>query len=313
MGPPAPAEPAEVFPPACVGESLAPGDTTSGDNEPLAGVVGLAVEVPGDFVGCSDGLALAVELPQMVPAFGLSCVLVPLGLGLALALARVVGGLDVEVALPLALLLTLGLPLPDVPVVGLGGGLGGGVDGPGEVTTEAEGLDEAGVLLAEGVADDCVQDASGVSRGRGAAAAEPAAAPAAPGPLWPGAAGLVGRGELVPSKAASTDALNACRSGGTEARTTPMAKTTQARAMAGLIRPTRQSRCGLRRTSPALCPARRAFQRRTMSASTPVLAGTALADTALADTALADTALADTVSAPTRARIRSSPSGRGST
>jgi hypothetical protein len=195
-------------------------------------------------------------------------------------------------------------------VAGLAGELGGGVDGPGETGAVTEGLDEAGVLLAEGVADDCVHDASGVGRRRWAAVeAEPSAPPAAAWPPRPEAVGLAALVELVPSKAAATDELTACRSGGTEARTTPTANTTQARAMAGLIRPTRQSRCGLRPASPALCPARRAFQRRTMSASTPVLADTALADTALADTALADTARL----APTRARIRFSPSGCGST
>ncbi len=222
---------------------------------------------------------------------------------------------DVEVALLLALLVALGLPLPDTSVAGLAGELGGGVDGPGEVGAVVEGLDEAGVLLAEGVAEDCAHDASGVGR-RCWAAVDPEL-PAPPAAVWPprpAAVGLVALVELVPSKAAATDELTACRSGGTDARTTPTANIAQARAIAGLIRPARQSRRGLRPASPALCPARRAFQRRTMSASTPPLADTALADTALADTALADTALADTARlAPARARIRSSPSGCGST
>jgi hypothetical protein len=214
--------------------------------------------------------------------------------------------LDVEVVLLLALLVALGLPLPDTSAAGrLAGELAGGVDGPGEVGAVVAGLDEAGALLAEGVADDCVHDASGVGRRRSAAVeAEPPAPPAAAWPPRPEAVGLVALVELVPSKTAATDELTACRSGGTEARTTPITNTTQARAMAGLIRPTRQSHCGLCPASPALCPPRRAFQRRTMSASTPVLAGTRLAGTALADT--------DWL-APTRARIRSSPAGCGST
>jgi hypothetical protein len=87
-GPPAPAELAEASPPVCAGESVPPGDAPAVDDEPLAGAVALlAVEVTGDVVGWGDVLALAVELPQMVPVFCLSCVLVPLVLALTLALA----------------------------------------------------------------------------------------------------------------------------------------------------------------------------------------------------------------------------------
>ncbi len=87
-GPPAPAEPAEAAPSVCAGESVPPGDTSGDDDEPLAGAVGLLpVEVPGDVVGWADVLALAVGLPQMVPAFCFFCVLVPLALVLVPVLA----------------------------------------------------------------------------------------------------------------------------------------------------------------------------------------------------------------------------------
>ena len=89
----------------------------------------------------------------------------------------------------------------------------------------------------------------------------------------------------------------AWRSGGT-ARATPMANTTQAAAMAGRSSPYRQSR-GCRSPAPSpSCPPRAAFQRRTMLARKPPLAAECL--------------LAWAGPALIRARIRSSPSGRGS-
>ena len=90
----------------------------------------------------------------------------------------------------------------------------------------------------------------------------------------------------------------AWRSGGS-ARTTPTANTAQAAARAGRSRPYRQSRCGCSRPSAASCPSRMAFQRRTMPARKPPLAAECLPTRADREV--------------TRARIRSSPSGRGST
>jgi hypothetical protein len=89
----------------------------------------------------------------------------------------------------------------------------------------------------------------------------------------------------------------AWRSGGS-ARTTPTANTAQAAARAGRSRPYRQSRCGRSPPSAASCPPRAAFQRRTMPARKPPLSAECLPARAGPEL--------------TRARIRSSPSGRGS-
>lgn len=90
----------------------------------------------------------------------------------------------------------------------------------------------------------------------------------------------------------------AWRSGGS-ASATPMANTAHAAATAGRSHPYRQSRCCCRSPSPAAsCPSRREFQRRVMAARKPPLAAACLL-------AWADPEL-------TRARIRSSPSGPGS-
>jgi hypothetical protein len=87
----------------------------------------------------------------------------------------------------------------------------------------------------------------------------------------------------------------AWRSGGS-ARTTPTANTAQAAARAGRSTPYRQSRC-CRSPSSASRPPRSAFQRRTMPARKPPLA---------------ECLPARAGPELTRARIRSSPSGRGS-
>jgi hypothetical protein len=251
----------------------------------------------------AEALVVGVGLLQFVPAFCVLCfVLAPvpaLVLALALALAD---ALDVAVPLALlvglALLAVLALPL-DSPGEGLTVEPGEAPDAVDVADVVGVGLDEAGVGVAVG--DDCGHDAIGDGRWCRAAVVEEYTPPppAAAWPLWPGAAGLVAPLELIPSKADATDELSACRSGGTEAMTTPTANTAQATAIAGLIRPTRQSRCGPRRDWPPAVPLRRAFQRRTISASTPVLADAAC-------TVLARAVLA-------RARIRSRPSGRGST
>ena len=148
----------------------------------------------------------------------------------------------------LALPVALGLPLPDSPVAGgLVSELGGGLDGLAEADAVAGGLDVAGVVVGEAAADDCGHDEIGVGRWfRAAVEAADPAPPAAAWPLRPEAAGPVTLVELLPSKADDTDEPSAWRSGGTEARTTPTANTAQARARAGLIRPTRQPCCGPR-------------------------------------------------------------------
>ena len=52
----------------------------------MAGAVGLLeAEVTGVAFGLADGLAVAVGLPQMVPAFRLARFLVPLAVALAVA------------------------------------------------------------------------------------------------------------------------------------------------------------------------------------------------------------------------------------
>jgi hypothetical protein len=243
---------------------LFPDDELAGD-EP-AGVEGLPAgcavglveaDVTGVAFGLADTLAWAVGLPQMVPDFGLAGFLVPVGLA---------GAVAVGVALLLGLLVAVALPLPAEPlgpaaglVAELGGELDGelgGLDGPDAV---AAGPDELGVDWGEADADDCEHDASGVGLCLAVVASDPPP-PAGAWPLRPGGAELAALAPLltlkVPSKAADTDEVNAWRSGGTEARTTPTANTAQARAMAGLIRPSRQSLgcCGVRRARPALCP-----------------------------------------------------------
>jgi hypothetical protein len=243
----------------------------------------------------AEALVVGVGLLQFVAAFCVACFVLAPVLALALALADA-DALDVAVPLALlvglVLLAALALPL-DSPGEGL-------TVEPGEAPDAVDVADVVGLgLVGVAAGDDCGHDVIGDGRWCRAAAVEEYTPPppAAAWPLWPGAAELVAPLELIPSKADATDELSACRSGGTEAMTTPIANTAQATAIAGLIRPTRQSRCGPRRDWPPAVPLRRAFQRRTISASTP-----------------ADAARAVLVRAVlVRARIRSRPSGCGST
>jgi hypothetical protein len=238
-------EPGGAVPPLFADDELA-GDEPAGDGGLLAGcAVGLVeADVAGVTFGLAGALAWAVGLPQMVPVFGLAGFLVPVGLAVAF-------GVGVGVALLLGLLVAVGLPLPARPLCPTAGL----VDGLGELAEAAAvatGPDELGVDWGEADADDCEHDASGVGGCLAVLAYDPAP-PAGAWPLRPGGAELVALAALltskVPSKAADTDEVNACRSGGTEARTTPIANTAQARAMAGLIRPSRQflGCCGVRR------------------------------------------------------------------
>jgi hypothetical protein len=197
----------------------------------------------------AEALVVGVGLLQFVPAFCVVCFALALALALALADADAL-----DVAVPLALLVglpllaALALPL-DSPGEGLTVEPGEAPDAVDVADVVGVGLDEAGVGVGVAVGDDCGHDAIGDGRWCRAAVVEEYTPPppAAAWPLWPGAAGLVAPLELIPSKADATDELSACRSGGTEAMTTPTANTAQATAIAGLIRPTRQSRCGPRR------------------------------------------------------------------
>ena len=96
---------------------------------------------------------------------------------------------------------------------------------------------------------------------------------------------------------AEPSVTKASRSGGTD-RATPMANTAQATARAGRSHPYRQSRSSRSPVPSASCPPRAVFQRRTRPARKPPLAAECL--------------LAWAGPELTRARIRSSPSGRGS-
>jgi hypothetical protein len=253
-----------------------PGEELDDEGLPPGCAVGLVeADVTGVAFGVADALAWAVGLPQMVPDFGLAGFLVPVGLA---------GAVAVGSALLLVLLVGVGLPLPVGPLdpsAGLVGELGGELAGLPETDVTVAGLDELGDDEGAADADDCEHDASGVGRCLAVVAVDPAP-PAGAWPLRPGGAELVALAPLltsnVPSKAADTDEVTAWRSGGTEARTTPTANTAQARAMAGLIRPSRQSLdcCGVRRARPALCPLWPAFHRRTISARKPRPAGTVL-------------------------------------
>lgn len=190
----------------------------------------------------------------------------------------------------LALLLVLALPL------GLAGalllpaaGLDGELDAVGDGVTEAraEALAELAELAgadaeaeAGGDADDCGHDEIGVGAWRFApvvrAAATPPLPSACPPPPAAGAPAELADGWLLSTP--DTDEATAWRSGGTEASTTPTTNTAQATAMAGLSTATRQSRgrrCPWPRPLPAESPPRAAYQRRTVSARKPELAGAA--------------------------------------
>ena len=122
-------------------------------------------------------------------------------------------------------------------------------------------------------------------------------------PIWvPVPAAVEGPGllleEAIPTAEPSSTRVS--RSGG-NVRTTPMANTAQAAARAGRSSPCRQPCVGGRPRPASPAPPRTAFHRRTRSARNPP------------DAPAFACLLAWAGPAWTRARIRSSPSGRGST
>jgi hypothetical protein len=261
---------------------------------------GLAVLAGAELAGQEGELvALAGFLPP---------VLLPVAVAVAVALAVLVAlplalAVDVEVAvavpvaevLPLSLGLTLGLSLPLVLSLVLL--LAGAVPEPVSGTLGSALLDLADPdALAGGVGDtQAVACALLWLADELSGPAPPFAEPAAlPAPFRLGVPWL-GLEEVIPT--AELSETKASRSGGS-ARTTPMANTAQAPARIGLSSPSRQSRG---RALPRLpraesSPPRPAFQR---PARKPPRAAARLLAWAGPDR--------------TRARIRSSPSGRGST
>jgi hypothetical protein len=219
------------------------------DDDALAGVcVAGLVEARVAF-GLAFWLAAGVAVAQLVPVAWPVGVLLGLGLedavavALLLALALPVAltlALSLELALALslelALTLSVGLPAePLLPLAGLAGGLAGGGD---EMLGELDGLDAGG---GEAAAEDSGH-ITGVGRWCLAAAVlAPAATPRGLPPPPPADPGLDALVVPWPFSTLDTDELSAWRSGGTEARTTPTAKTAQPRAMAGLSSASRQS------------------------------------------------------------------------
>ena len=271
---------------------------------PLSGVDPLAwgpavFDGGAELAGQGPPVALAVCWPPvaLLLAFAAAVVLAP-PVAVEVELADSVAvALAVPVAVVVAVPVSAGLLLV-LPVDGLLAGLAVGALGAAEL---AGGADLAGV-------DDC----------------EPVWHPVAGTPFWPAdvtpwLAPPAGAALWVPDPlrvevpvpvlelvipTAELSWTTASRSGGT-ARATPMANRTQAAARTGRSSPNPQSRC--RPPAPAAscppapaasCPPSAAFQRRTMPARKPPLATECLL-------AWADPEL-------TRARIRSSPSGRGS-
>jgi hypothetical protein len=222
-------------------------------------------------------LAVAVEVAEAVP------VTVPVGEALPLSL-----GLTLVPPLPLPLGLPLALPLAVAVPEPVGGTLGSAL-------LDLADLDALGDEVGEGhavVACALLWLADELS-GPAPPFAEPAALPE---PARLGVP-LLGLEEEIPT--AEPSETKASRSGG-RARTTPMANTAQAAARTGLSSPSRQSR-GRGRARPLSSRAessrpRPAFQR---PARKPPRAAERLLAWAGPDR--------------TRARIRSSPSGRGST
>jgi hypothetical protein len=285
----------------------AAGDTGA-EELPLAGVDTIA-RGPAVFDGWAEpveqGLPVAPAVclapVALVLAFADAVVLAP-PVAVEVALADSVAvALTVPVGVVVAVALSVG-PLLVLPVGGLLAGLAAGALGVAELAD-----------LADLAWVDDVDDGEPVWQTVAGAPFWPAAVPAWLTPpadvaFW--VADPFRLGVPVPVleleiPTAEPSWTKASRSGGT-ARATPMANTTQAAARAGRSSPNPQSRCcrppapaaSLPPAPAASCPPRAAFQRRTMSARKPPLTAECLL-------AWADPEL-------TRARIRSSPSGRGS-
>jgi hypothetical protein len=246
-------------------------------------------------------LVLAVAVAEPV------ALAVPVVLVLAVAVEVAVA---VPVAVPVAEVLPLPLGLPLVATLPLGTLLDGAVPEPvgGTLGSALLDLADLGALAGE-VAD--VQAVAGALLWLAGELEGPAPPPLAepatlPAPFRLGVPPL-GLEEVIPT--ADESETKASRSGG-RARTTPMANTAQAAARAGLSSPSRQSRgrCLARplppraRSSPPRpesAPPRPVFQRPARAARKPPAA--------------AERLLAWAGPVRTRARMRSSPSGCGST
>jgi hypothetical protein len=253
-----------------------------------------------------DPAALGGQVVPVAPAVGVLRVTFRLSFAAAVVLSLAVAGEVVVLALPVvgvvavpvavAVAESLFPELPLVPVavgftgvvvVGVGTGLAGSVARAVADDDDGDGHTVAGTLL-------CGADVT------------PWVTPPPVAPLWvadpfrlgtpPPILELELELELeIPT--AEPSWTKAWRSGGS-ARTTPTANTAQAAASAGRSSPYRQSRCGRSPPSAASCPPRAAFQRRTIPARKPPLGAECL-----------PTRVGPEL---TRARIRSSPSGRGS-
>jgi len=231
-------------------------------------------------------VALVVWLPPVALALDFDEAVVlspPVAVEVALALpVAVVLGVAVSVSVAVALLPGLLLVLP------LGGLL---TEFPGGAVGDADLADPAWVDDGGHAVACTLLGAAEVAPPLASPGAEPTGVPS---PFAVGAAPPVLELEnptAVPSW------TKAWRSGGS-ASATPMANTAQAAASAGRSHPYRQSRCCRSPSPAASCPPRAAFQRRIMPARKPALAAQCLL-------VWADPEL-------TRARIRSSPSDRGS-
>jgi hypothetical protein len=248
-------------------------------------------------------LVLAVAVAEPV------ALAVPVALVLAVAV-EVEVAVAVAVAVPVAEVLGLPLVAPLLPGPPLGTPLDGTVPEPVGGTLGSALLDLAALGVPAGEVGD-VQAVAGallwLADELEGPAPPPLAEPAAlPAPFRLGVPWL-GLEEVIPT--ADESETKASRSGG-RARTTPMANTAQAAARAGLSSPSRQSRGRGRpwplpprtRSSPPRpesAPPRPVFQRPARAARKPPAA--------------AERLLAWAGPVRTRARMRSSPSGCGST
>jgi hypothetical protein len=297
------------------------------DDDPDGGGVAVLVLLDADADAVAlgpaffEGLELAVDPWQGEPA-GLAAFLLRVGLVFALAEAVAVAvavvlalllavavavlvadAVVVAEALSLPVGLMLGLPLAVVPLVpSLGLLLAGEVCEPSGDALGFAGFVDLAVAADEdddGQAVGCAL--LGLADGALAGPAPPFAEPAAlPEPSRLGAFPLALDDEIPTADPSWT---KASRSGG-RARTTPMANTAQAAARAGLSSPSRQSRgrrAPLSRAGPPWAGSSppRPVSQRPRPARKPPGAAACLLARAGPDR--------------TRARIRSSPSGRGST
>jgi hypothetical protein len=243
------------------------------------------------------GLVLAVAVAEAVV---LAVLAVPVALLLAVAVdVAVAAVVPVAEALPLSLGLTLVPSLPGVLLVlPLGGTVPEAAGGTlGSALLDLADLDALADEEGDGQAVACaLLWLADELKGPAPPFAEPAALPE-PARLGVPSLGLE---EEIPT--ADPSETRASRSGGS-ARTTPMANTAQAAARTGLSSPSRQSRgrCRERPLPPRAdsSPPRPAFQRPARPARNPPGARERRPAWAGPDR--------------TRARIRSSPSGRGST